>query len=128
MFGAGQCPCWEPPDHFQEKPDRLHARGDTHLLLVPLKEPDLVLRIFLSTRAMDPENDPKNLLSDAVTSKAMLRLHNLLEGEILEGWLPLHNSIAASSEPVDITPQTHVAATAVWLKCALHTQHHCEGD
>lgn len=89
-----------------------------HHLLVPLKEPDLVLRLFLASRAIDAESDGRDLVSGAVRAKVTLRMHQLLEGEVLEGWLPLRSAEAAVTDPFDIEAVTHAPSSAVWHKCA----------
>ena len=112
--GAGADPIWS--HDCAAKPAA--GPAPSHHLLIPLKEPDLVLRLFLASRAIDAETDGRDLISSAVKAKVALRMHQLLEGEVLEGWLPLRSADAAAMDPFDVEAATHAPRSAIWHKCA----------
>ena len=82
-------------------------RTPNHLVLIPLKEPDLTLRMVVASRPIDPDREGRDLVSDAVVARGAVRLHNLNEGEVLEGWFKLRSA--------DSSVQDHVAVSYTHL-------------
>lgn len=92
-------------------------RTPNHLVLIPLKEPDLTLRMVVASRPIDPDREGRDLVSDAVVARGAVRLHNLNEGEVLEGWFKLRSADSSVQDHVDIEPAV-ANRPSVWDQCA----------
>eukprot|EP00892_Ulva_mutabilis_P003576 jgi/Ulvmu1/1590/UM111_0018.1 len=92
----------------------------SHLLLIPLKELDAGLQVAIGLSDISAHYKWRDRDNAKIAARVTVQLHNLAEGEVLEGWHKLRPRESRQQDGMDLCADERLSWAPPWRKASVH--------